>query len=74
MSVPKIPTLLSLGAALLLCGVVAQTAYVGQGYRYRVRLASADVWVHAQERVDEGATAEVVVPRTALLLFPTIQP
>jgi ABC-type Fe3+/spermidine/putrescine transport system ATPase subunit len=56
--------------ALRLAGVVAQAAYVGQGYRYRVRLAAADVWVHAQERLDEGTAAEVVVPRAALLLFP----
>jgi ABC-type Fe3+/spermidine/putrescine transport system ATPase subunit len=56
--------------ALLLSGVVAQSVYVGQGYRYRVTLASSEIWVHAQERLDEGTTAQVVVPRAALLLFP----
>jgi ABC-type Fe3+/spermidine/putrescine transport system ATPase subunit len=58
------------GDALRLAGTIAQAAYVGQGYRYRVRLSAADVWVHAQERLDEGTAAEVVVPRAALLLFP----
>jgi putative spermidine/putrescine transport system ATP-binding protein len=55
---------------LVLDGVVAQSVYVGQGYRYRVRAGEADVWVHASERMAEGATARVVVPRDALLLFP----
>ncbi len=56
--------------ALLLDGVVAQSVYVGHGYRYRVRTPSADVWVQAPERVAEGTAATVVVPREALLLFP----
>ena len=56
--------------ALVLHGVVAQTVYVGQGYRYRVRTDGADVWVHAPERVAEGTPTCVVVPRDALLLFP----
>ena len=56
--------------ALLLDGVVAQSVYVGHGYRYRVRTQSADVWVQAPERVAEGTAATVVVPREALLLFP----
>jgi putative spermidine/putrescine transport system ATP-binding protein len=56
--------------ALILDGVVAQTVYVGQGYRYRVRTDAADVWVNAPERHAEGTMACVVVPRTALLLFP----
>jgi len=30
--------------------------------------------VHAQERLDEGTAAEVVVPRAALLLFPPARP
>ena len=54
----------------LLEGVVAQTVYVGQGYRYRVRTDGADIWVHAPERVAEGTATCVVVPRDALLLFP----
>jgi len=56
--------------ALVLAGVVAQSVYVGHGYRYRVRTNSADLWVEAPERVAEGTNAAVVVPRTALLLFP----
>ena len=59
------------GEALVIAGVIAQAIYVGQGYRYRVRAAGADIWVHAPERVAEGTAASVVVPRDALLLFPT---
>jgi putative spermidine/putrescine transport system ATP-binding protein len=58
------------GGDLVLDGVVSQSVYVGQGYRYRVRTDGAEVWVHAPERVAEGTTARVVVPRSALLLFP----
>ncbi len=56
--------------ALLLPGVVAQAFYVGQGYRYRVRAGGTEVWVHAPERMDEGTSACVAVPRAALMLFP----
>ena len=59
--------------ALVINGVIAQMIYVGQGYRYRVRAAGADIWVPAPERVAEGTAASVVVPRDALLLFPTGQ-
>ena len=59
--------------ALVLAGVVAQSVYVGHGYRYRVRTDDTDVWVQAPERVAEGTTATVVVPREALLLFPKQQ-
>jgi ABC-type Fe3+/spermidine/putrescine transport system ATPase subunit len=51
-------------------GRVAQTLYVGQGYRYRVRTDDADVWAHADRRIDEGAAVTVAVPRDALLVFP----
>jgi len=54
---------------LVLTGTVAQSVYVGQGYRYRVRAGDADIWVQAPERVAEGTTTRVVVPRAALLLF-----
>ena len=54
---------------LVLDGIVAQSVYVGQGYRYRVRTGDADIWVHAPERVAEGSRARVVVPRDALMLF-----
>ena len=56
-------------ADLVLQGTVAQSVYVGQGYRYRVRTDGAEIWVHAPERVAEGSAACVVVPRNALLLF-----
>ena len=58
------------GADLVLDGIVAQSVYVGQGYRYRVRTDGAEIWVHAPDRVAEGTSARVVVPREALLLFP----
>jgi len=60
--------------ALVLAGVVAQSVYVGHGYRYRVRTDGAEVWVQAPERVAEGTAATVVVPREALLLFPGSTP
>jgi ABC-type Fe3+/spermidine/putrescine transport system ATPase subunit len=56
--------------ALALSGTVAQAYYVGHGYRYRVRTPAADVWVHATDRLTEGAPASVVVPRGSLMLFP----
>ena len=56
--------------AVSLPGVIEQVYYVGQGYRYRVRTADAQVWVHAPERLAEGTQASVVVPRDALLVFP----
>ena len=62
------------GPDLRLPGRVVQTLYVGQGYRYRVRTDGADVWAHASNRIDEGATVAVVVPRDALLLFPRAVP
>jgi ABC-type Fe3+/spermidine/putrescine transport system ATPase subunit len=67
------PAPAAVGDSLVIDGVIAQTIYVGQGYRYRVRAAGADIWVHAPERVAEGTAASVVVPRDALLLFPTGQ-
>ena len=57
--------------ALVIAGVITQAIYIGQSYRYRVQGAGADIWVHAPERVAEGTAATVVVPRAALLLFPT---
>jgi ABC-type Fe3+/spermidine/putrescine transport system ATPase subunit len=60
--------------ALVLAGVVAQSVYVGHGYRYRVRTDDAEVWVQAPERIPEGTAATVVVPRKALLLFPSAIP
>ena len=58
---------------LVLDGTVAQSVYVGQGYRYRVRTGESDIWVHAAQRVAEGTTARVVVPRAALMVFPQTQ-
>jgi len=58
---------------LVLDGTVAQAVYVGQGYRYRIRAGDADIWVNAPERVAEGTNARVVVPRSALMLFPQAQ-
>jgi putative spermidine/putrescine transport system ATP-binding protein len=58
---------------LVLDGTVAQSVYVGVGYRYRVRTGDADIWVHAPDRVAEGTATRVVIPRDALLLFPALQ-
>ncbi|HVO89932.1 MAG TPA: ABC transporter ATP-binding protein [Casimicrobiaceae bacterium] len=55
---------------LYLRGTIAQTLYVGNGYRYRVRTDANDVWARADQRMDEGATVTVAVPRASLLLFP----
>jgi putative spermidine/putrescine transport system ATP-binding protein len=56
--------------ALIVEGIVAQSVYVGHGYRYRVRTDGAMVWVQASEHIAEGTAAAVVVPRASLLLFP----
>jgi len=58
------------GGELRFAGNIAQALYVGQGYRYRVRIDGADVWAHAHDRIDEGAAVSVAVPREALLVFP----
>lgn len=58
---------------LVLDGTVEQSVYVGVGYRYRVRAGDADIWVHAPDRVPEGTSTRVVIPRDALLLFPALQ-
>lgn len=58
------------GEGLFLAGTIAQTVYVGHGYRYRVRTAGGDVWVHAPGRLAEGEEVHVFVPLEALLLFP----
>jgi putative spermidine/putrescine transport system ATP-binding protein len=58
---------------LVLDGTVAQSVYVGVGYRYRIRTGDADIWVHASDRVAEGTLMRVVVPRDSLLLFPAVQ-
>ena len=60
--------------SVTLPGVVEQVYYVGQGYRYRVRTADAQVWVQAPDRLAEGTSASVVVPRAALLIFPAHGP
>jgi ABC-type Fe3+/spermidine/putrescine transport system ATPase subunit len=55
---------------LQFAGRVAQALYVGQGYRYRVHTGEADVWAHADHRIDEGTPVTIAVPRGALLVFP----
>jgi len=55
---------------LRLAGRIVQTLYVGQGFRYRVHAEGADVWAHADERIEEGTPVSVIVPADALLLFP----
>ncbi len=55
---------------LHLAGDVAQSVYVGHGYRYRVTVPGGDVWAHAPGRIDEGQRVAVMVPSAALLVFP----
>ena len=51
-------------------GSIAQAVYVGQGYRYRVRVIDgADVWALADARIEEGTPVTVAVPHDALLVF-----
>ena len=57
-------------AALSLEGTIEQAAYLGHGWRYRVRLAEGPVWVDDPAAVPEGSRTHVIVPRDALLLFP----
>jgi len=58
-------------AALSLHGTVEQAAYLGNGYRYRVRVGRGQVWVDDPAPVAEGSRTHVVVPRDALFFFPT---
>ena len=57
--------------ALSLEGTVEQASYLGHGWRYRVRLAGGPVWVDDPARVPEGSRTHVIVPRDALLTFPS---
>ena len=57
-------------AALSLEGTIEQAAYLGHGWRYRVRLPEGPVWVDDPASVPEGSRTHVIVPRDALLLFP----
>jgi ABC-type Fe3+/spermidine/putrescine transport system ATPase subunit len=58
--------------ALSLEGVVEQASYLGHGWRYRVRVAEGrQVWVDDPAAVAEGSRTHVIVPRDALLLFPS---
>jgi ABC-type Fe3+/spermidine/putrescine transport system ATPase subunit len=57
-------------AALSLEGTIEQAAYLGHGWRYRVRLSEGPVWVDDPSAVPEGSRTHVIVPRDALLLFP----
>jgi hypothetical protein len=56
--------------ALALDGTVEQAAYLGHGWRYRVRVGRGQVWVDDPAQVPEGSHTHVIVPRDALLLFP----
>ncbi len=58
--------------ALSLEGVVEQASYLGHGWRYRVRVAEGrQVWVDDPAAVAEGSRTHVIVPRDALMLFPS---
>ncbi|MES2960252.1 MAG: ABC transporter ATP-binding protein [Pseudomonadota bacterium] len=57
--------------ALSMAGTVEQASYLGHGYRYRVRVGRGQVWVDDPAAVPEGSRTHVIVPRDALLMFPT---
>jgi ABC-type Fe3+/spermidine/putrescine transport system ATPase subunit len=57
-------------SALSFEGTVEQASYLGHGYRYRVRVKGAQVWVDDPAPVAEGSRTHVIVPHDALLLFP----
>ena len=61
-------------ADLALQGMVEQTAYLGHGFRYRVRVGHGQIWVDDPVHYPEGSPAQVVVPRNALLFFPAANP
>ena len=58
-------------AAISLEGTVEQASYLGHGWRHRVRLTGGSVWVDDPALVAEGRRTHVIVPRDALLMFPT---
>ena len=58
-------------AAISLEGTIEQASYLGHGYRYRVRIGQGQVWVDDPSSVPEGSRTHVIVPRDALLMFPT---
>ena len=64
-------------AALSLAGTIEQASYLGHGYRYRVRIGHdsgsgrGQVWVDDPAAVAEGSPTHVIVPRDALLMFPS---
>ena len=57
--------------ALRLDGTIEQASYLGHGFRYRVRVGRGQVWVDDPAAVAEGSRTHVIVPRDALLMFPT---
>jgi ABC-type Fe3+/spermidine/putrescine transport system ATPase subunit len=58
--------------ALSLEGVVEQASYLGHGWRYRVRVGDGPpVWVNDPAAVAEGSRTHVIVPRDALMMFPS---
>jgi ABC-type Fe3+/spermidine/putrescine transport system ATPase subunit len=50
-------------------GVVAQRIYLGNGFRYRIRAGSDEVWIDDAASRAEGAIVRVAVGPDALLLF-----
>jgi ABC-type Fe3+/spermidine/putrescine transport system ATPase subunit len=70
----RLATLRPDDAALSFDGTVEQAAYLGHGFRYRVRVGRGQIWVDDPVRYAEGSHTHVIVPRDALLLFPTPRP
>jgi hypothetical protein len=55
--------------ALHFDGVVAQRIYLGNGYRYRIRAGTDEVWVDDDAARADGAAVRIAVGPDALLLF-----
>jgi TOBE domain len=52
--------------------VIEQASYLGHGWRYRVRVGDGPpVWVNDPAAVAEGSRTHVIVPRDALMMFPS---
>ena len=59
--------------ALSMPGTIEQASYLGHGWRYRVRIGGgrSEVWVDDAASAAEGSHTHVIVPRDALLMFPS---
>jgi ABC-type Fe3+/spermidine/putrescine transport system ATPase subunit len=66
-----VPAAAPVEGALRLEGAITQAAYLGDVWRYGVRVATRDYLVDAPERLTPGEAVAIAIPTTALHLFPT---